>query len=146
MVGNVEILAATASKASGGNLFLPIAVVAILGLMYFVMIRPQRNRQRQIQQVQNEIVPGMKVRTTAGMYATVVALEDGDVVLEVAPGVNARFMRRAIMEVIHPETGPDAAEQTGAEPEPTDQSVNGSGPVDERPSATGATESGSTAD
>jgi hypothetical protein len=55
-------------------------------------------------------------------------------------------MRRAIMEVIHPETGPDAAEQTGAEPEPTDQSVNGSGPVDERPSATGATESGSTAD
>jgi preprotein translocase subunit YajC len=146
MVANVEILAATGSKASGGNLFLPIAVVAILGLMYFVMIRPQRNRQRQIQQVQNEIVPGMKVRTTAGMYATVVALEDGDVVLEVAPGVNARFMRRAIMEVIHPETGPDAAEQAGAEPEPTDQSVNGSGPVDEKPSATGAAESGSTAD
>jgi preprotein translocase subunit YajC len=146
MVGNVEILAATASKASGGNLFLPIAVVAILGLMYFVMIRPQRNRQRQIQQVQNEIVPGMKVRTTAGMYATVVALEDGDVVLEVAPGVNARFMRRAIMDVIPPETGPDTAEQSDAEPEATDQSVNGSGPVDEKPSATGAAESGSTAD
>jgi preprotein translocase subunit YajC len=145
MVGNVEILAATAAKPSGGNLFLPIAVVAILGLMYFVMIRPQRNRQRQIQQVQNEIVPGMKVRTTAGMYATVTALEDGDVVLEVAPGVNVRYMRRAIMDVIHAETGMDAAEQTEAEPEATDQSVNGSGPADEA-GATGTAESGSTAE
>jgi preprotein translocase subunit YajC len=145
MVGKVEILAATAAKSSGSSLFLPIAVVAILGLMYFVMIRPQRNRQRQIQQVQNEIVPGMKVRTTAGMYATVVALEDGDVVLEVAPGVNARFMRRAIMDVIPAETGQDAAEQAGTEPQATDQSVNGSGPADET-STTGAAESGSTAE
>jgi preprotein translocase subunit YajC len=145
MVGNVEILAATAAKASGSSLFLPIAVVAIIGLMYFVMIRPQRNRQRAIMQVQNEITPGQRVRTTAGMYATVVALEDGDIVLEVAPGVHMRFLRRAIMDVIPPETGMDAAEQAMTEPDIADQSMNGSGAASEA-GATGTAESGSTAE
>lgn len=145
MVGKVEILAATAAKASGSSLFLPIAVVAIIGLMYFVMIRPQRNRQRQVMQVQNTITPGQKVRTTAGMYATVVALEDGDVVLEVAPGVHVRYLRRAIMDVIAPETGMDDAGQTVTEPGAVDHSMNGSGAASEA-GATGTAESGSTAE
>lgn len=109
-MGNVEILAA-ASTASKGNPYLfPIIIVALFALLYFVMIRPQRNRQRQAMQVQNEIVPGQRVRTTAGMYATVVALEDGDVVLEIAPGVNVRYMRRAILDVVPADTGMDGSE------------------------------------
>jgi len=42
------------------------------------------------------------------MYATVVALEDQDVILEVAPGIEVRYLRRAIMDVVpdpEPETG-----------------------------------------
>src|SRR5262244_398099 len=97
---NVEALAA-AAKSSGGNPYLfPIIIVALFGLLYFVMIRPQRNRQRAAQQTQSQIVPGQRVRTTAGMYATVTAVEDQEVVLEVAPGVNVRFLRRAIMDVV----------------------------------------------
>ena len=45
-------------------------------------------------------MPGARVRTTAGMYATVVSVEDQDVVLEVAPGVNVRYLRRAILDVV----------------------------------------------
>lgn len=112
-MGNGELVAAATKQASGGSSFyLLIGVVAIVALMYFMMIRPQRNRQRQIQQAQSEIAPGTKVRTTAGMYATVVAIEDADVVLEVAPGVNVRYMRRAIMDVVPPETVVDGADQT----------------------------------
>ena len=140
-MGNVEFLAQTAAaKPQGGSsLYLFVAVAAIIGLMYFVMIRPQRNRQRAIVQAQNEIVPGRKVRTTAGMYATVVAIEDADVVLEVAPGVNVRYMRRAIMEVIPPETGMDVPEQAPGQAQ--EQTVSEAGVASEA-SATGATESG----
>jgi preprotein translocase subunit YajC len=81
----------------------------LFGLFYFVMIRPQRNRQRQVQQMQSQIGPGQRIRTTAGMYATVTAVEGDDVVLEVSPGVTMRFMRRAIMDVI-----PDDADLDGA--------------------------------
>jgi preprotein translocase subunit YajC len=99
-MGNMEILAATTTTSHGSSYLFPIIIVVLFGVLYFVMIRPQRNRQRQAAQTQNQIVPGQRVRTTAGMYATVVALEDGDVVLEVAPGVKVRYMRRAIMDVV----------------------------------------------
>ena len=41
-----------------------------------------------------------QVRTTAGMYATVSAVDGDDVILEVAPGVDVRYMRKAIMQII----------------------------------------------
>jgi preprotein translocase subunit YajC len=48
------------------------------------------------------VEPGARVRTTAGMYATVVDVDGDDVILEVAPGVEVRYMKRAIMEVVSP--------------------------------------------
>lgn len=103
-MGNT-ILAAASKGSSGGSYFFLLIIVAVLALMYFVTIRPQRNRQRQVQQTQRDVVPGQRVRTTAGLYATIVQLDGNDVVLEVSPGVEMRFLRRAIMEVL-----PDDAE------------------------------------
>jgi preprotein translocase subunit YajC len=111
-MGNVILAAST--KSSGSSAYLLIGLVVLFGLLYFVTIRPQRRRQQQAQQTQRNVEPGARVRTTAGMYATVVAVEDQDVILEVAPGVEARFMRRAIMDVV-----PDGTETEYSE-EPED--------------------------
>ena len=51
--------------------------------------------------------PGARVRTTAGMYATVVDVDGDDVILEVAPGVEVRYMKRAIMDVVSPGDEPE---------------------------------------
>ena len=104
-----EHLVAAATKSSGSSYYFLIAIIVLFGIMYFVMIRPQRNRQRQVQQAQNRIQPGQTVRTTAGMYATVVEIDDADVVLEIAPGVNVRYLRRAIMDVVPSDNGAAAA-------------------------------------
>jgi preprotein translocase subunit YajC len=116
-MGNEILAAASTSKSSGGSYLFLVAIVVLFGLLYFVTIRPQRNRQRAAQQTQRTVEPGARVRTTAGMYATVVSVEDQDVVLEIAPGVEARFLRRAIMDVVPdpremevPDTGPEQAE------------------------------------
>jgi preprotein translocase YajC subunit len=109
-MGNM-ILAASKSSSSS---FTPLLIIVVLiALFYFVMIRPQRNRQRKVQQEQNAVVPGQRVRTTAGMYATVVDVEGDDVILEVAPGVEVRYVKRAIMQVL-----PDGSEQGGMAGEP----------------------------
>ena len=127
-MGNT-ILAASTSKSSGSGYIFLVAIVVLFGLLYFVTIRPQRNRQRAAQQTQRDIQPGMRVRTTAGMYATVAAVEDQEVVLEVAPGVNVRFLRRAIMDVIPDSTEdysePETEEPEPAEPETLDETENG---------------------
>ena len=109
------ILAASTSKSSGSGYFFLVIIVVLFGLLYFVTIRPQRNRQRAAQQTQSHLQPGMRVRTTAGMYATVAEVEGQEVVLEVAPGVNVRFLRRAIMDVI-PDASQDYSETETAEP------------------------------
>lgn len=138
-MGNIDL--AASSSGGGGNYTFLIVIVVLFGLLYFVMIRPQRNKQRQAQQMQNQVRPGQRVRTTAGMYATVVDADDTDVVLEVAPGVQLRFLRRAIMDVLPDEDGtvasdpvsPEHAESAAADDASTDDQAtaahqNGSAP------------------
>ena len=118
--------AAAASSSGGSSTFL-ILIVVFIGLIYFMAIRPGRNRQKRVQQQQNTVLPGARVRTTAGMYATVVAVDGDDVVLEVAPDVEVRYMKRAIMEVLSPGDevpAEDEAETDGAEAEYEDDAAH----------------------
>jgi preprotein translocase subunit YajC len=110
-MGQVTYLAASSSGSSFNPTSLILILVVVIGV-YMLMIRPQRRRQQQAQQQQNTVVPGARVRTTAGMYATVVDVDGDDVVLEVAPGVEVRYMRRAIMDVVSP--GEETAEDSYA--------------------------------
>lgn len=105
---------AASSGGGGGNYTFLIVIVVLFALFYFVMIRPQRNRQRRVQEMQSQIGPGQRIRTTAGMYATVKAVEGDDVVLELSPGVDVRFMRRAIMDVVSDESIPDTPPATAS--------------------------------
>ncbi len=112
------ILAATTSKGGTNPAFTFIILAVLIGLFYVLIMRPQRNRQRKVMQTQSAVVPGQRVRTTAGMYGTVVSGDDRDVVIEIAPGVQVSMLRRAIMEVVTDDSVPthedivaDGAEQ-----------------------------------
>jgi preprotein translocase subunit YajC len=93
---------AAAAKTSGFNPSTLILILVVVVAFYLLMIRPQQRRRQQAQQQQNTVQPGARVRTTAGMYATVVDVDGDDVILEVAPGVEVRYMRRAVMDVVSP--------------------------------------------
>jgi preprotein translocase subunit YajC len=100
-MGNfTAVVAATSTKSSHSSYTFLLLIVLVFVGFYFLMIRPQRRRQQQAQQQQRTLTPGATVRTTAGMYATVSAVDGDDVILEVAPGVDVRYMRRAVMEVV----------------------------------------------
>ena len=115
-MGNMFLAASSAaSKSSSGSLNILLIVVVLFGVLYFVMIRPQRNRQRKAQEQQRAVTPGQRVRTTAGMYATVVGVDGDDVILEVAPGVEVRYIKRAIMQVVPDEEQPAAQSDYAAD-------------------------------
>ena len=90
-------LAATSTTKSGGSSVFLFGLVLIFALLYFVLIRPQRNRQRQAMQVQRQVEPGQRIITTFGMYGTVVSGDDQTVQLEIAPGVQITISRRAVL-------------------------------------------------
>lgn len=103
----MEILAAQSSSNPLG-LFLPLILIGVV--FYFFLIRPQGRRRREQSQVQNSVQPGARVMTTNGMYATVTAVDDDGLVLEIAPGVEARFIKQAIMQVVDDGTAEDDAD------------------------------------
>jgi preprotein translocase subunit YajC len=105
MLGTYD-LAATSSKGGFSSSTILLILVVVVAF-YFLMIRPQQRRKQQAAQKQSSVAPGARVRTTAGMYATVISVEDDDVVLEVAPGVEVRYMKRAIMDVVSPGEEPE---------------------------------------
>ena len=93
----------TLAQSSGGSAFgsLLFPLVLLVG-MYLLLIRPQRNRAKQLAAVRAQVAPGSRVVTTAGLHARVVEVqeEDGTVVLEIAPGVHAVFARAAVIQVL----------------------------------------------
>ena len=68
--------------------------------LYVLTIRPQRARARALAQVRAGLAPGRRVMTTAGIHATVVAVEEGVAVLEIAPGVRVRFADAAVVRLL----------------------------------------------
>lgn len=140
MQGHIIYLAATKSTSSFNPTSLILILVVVVGV-YMLMIRPQRRRQQQAQQRQNTAQPGARVRTTAGMYATVVEVDGDDVVLEVAPGVEVRYMRRAIMDVVSP--GEETPEDFHAAADDEDDEGGEPGDAAEAEEETTPAESGS---
>ena len=130
MVGNVILAGKAATTSPGFNPTLLILIVLAVGV-FFMMSRSNRRRQAQAQQKMSSIEPGVRVRTTAGMYATVTSVEGDDVMLEVAPGVNVRYMRRAIMGVVPDDTGDtmNSGGQVADDTVHSDGMADGSGPA-----------------
>ncbi|MBO7302414.1 MAG: preprotein translocase subunit YajC [Bacteroidaceae bacterium] len=64
--------------------------VIIIAIMYFMMIRPQRKRQKEIENFRRSLQPGQEVVTSGGIYGKIKEINDGIVVLEIAHNVNVR--------------------------------------------------------
>jgi preprotein translocase subunit YajC len=80
-----------------------IILALMLGVMYVVMIRPQRQRQAQQQSTIESADVGDDVITTGGIYGTITGADEDDVVVEIAKGVEVHMTRRAIAAVLPPE-------------------------------------------
>ncbi len=90
------------------QLFRLLPLVLILAFFFMFVIRPARARQRAVLELQSRLAPGQRVMTTAGLFATVAAVEDEVVVLETGPGVTSRWARQAIGRILDDEPGSSA--------------------------------------
>lgn len=76
-------------------------MVVIFGIMYFLMIRPQKKEQKRLQTMLNSMEVGDSVVTTSGFYGVVIDLTDEDVIVEFGSNKNCRIpmKKSAIAEV-----------------------------------------------
>lgn len=81
-----------------------LPLFAILALFWFMVMRPQQRRQREVVALQNSIEVGQRVMMSSGIFGTVVSVTDDRARLEVAPGTQIEIARAAIAKVEQPLT------------------------------------------
>jgi preprotein translocase subunit YajC len=93
-----------------------ILLVAMFALLWLLLIRPQRQRQMKQQHLLDSIEPGDEVLTVGGLYGIVQDIdEEGDLVVEIAEGIQVRIARRAVGGVVKPEEDEELDEEIDAE-------------------------------
>ena len=73
------------------------------GLMWLLVVMPQRRQQRAHADMVNRLGEGDYVLTTGGLYGTVTDIGEDDLGIEIAPDVEVRIAKRAVGAVIPPE-------------------------------------------
>ena len=83
------------------NLIISIVyMVALFAIFYFLFVRPQRKKEKQLDELRSSLEVGQMVTTIGGMIATVAKVEEDIVVLEVGPNrTKMPFRKWAIASV-----------------------------------------------
>ena len=84
-----------------GSLLLPLYILVFLALIWFVGIRPQQKRRREMQDLLSKLTVGDDIVTAGGVYGTVSEIEEGDtILLEIAEDVDIRIAKGSIAKRI----------------------------------------------
>ena len=78
-----------------------IWMVVLFGIMYFLMLRPQKKEQKRLQAMLNDMEVGDSIVTTGGFYGVIIDMTEEDVIVEFGNNKNCRIPMRkqAIAEV-----------------------------------------------
>lgn len=76
-----------------------IMMAALFAIFYFLLIRPQQKKQKEIKKMLSELTYGDSVITAGGIHGKIVAITDEVVTVEVAEKVKIKVSRPFITEV-----------------------------------------------
>ena len=92
----MNLLSAPVTPA-GGNTSMIFMLVGMFAIMYFLMIRPQKKRQKEEQNMRDSVQIGDKITTTGGIMGRIVTVKDDSIVVETgADRTKIKFHKSAI--------------------------------------------------
>jgi preprotein translocase subunit YajC len=95
-----------------------LMMVVMFAIVYFLMLRPQMKKQKETQNMLNNIKKGDKVLTVAGIVGIVGNIKDGSVMVKVADSTILEFKKAAITAVLNDEkTSSDEKEDKSSKKE-----------------------------
>ena len=98
-----EAFAQTAPAATAGgesSLLSMLPLLLMFVVLYFVMIRPQMKRQKEIKAMIDALAKGDEVVTAGGLLGRIVKLGESYIDIEVAKGVELQVQRGAVVQVL----------------------------------------------
>ncbi len=87
-----------AASAGGGQMGFWVMIIAMFAIMYFFMIRPQRKKQKEIENFRNNLHVGQEVVSAGGIHGTIRKIDEASniIVLEVAKDTTIRVDKACI--------------------------------------------------
>ena len=105
-------------------IYLAVIVVFFVA-MYFIAIRPERQREKKQKELLSSMAVGDTVLTTSGFYGVVIDITNDTVIVEFGNNKNCRIpmQKAAIVQLEHPEgyVAPAPAEETKKEEKKKDE-------------------------
>lgn len=74
-------------------------IILMFVIFYFLLIRPQQKRQKQVKQMQSDMQKGDSVVTIGGLHGEVHAIDENTVVIAAGDGLKLTYDRSAVREV-----------------------------------------------
>lgn len=103
----LTLAAAPPSGGGGGFGSMLIPMVLFLGIMYFVLIRPQQRQKKQHEEMITKIKAGDRVKTAGGIHGKIAAVKDTTFLLEIAEKVKIEVDRGSVIAVVDSTTDED---------------------------------------
>jgi preprotein translocase subunit YajC len=97
-ISNAYAQAAAGTEGNGIMGFLPLILMFVV--LYFVMIRPQMKRQKEVKNMIDALAVGDEVVTAGGLMGKVTALKDAYVTVELIPGTEVKMQKNAVTGVL----------------------------------------------
>jgi preprotein translocase subunit YajC len=87
----------TDTEGGGSSTIYMVAfLVLIFAMFYFLMIRPQRKRQKEHQQMMEELRKGDRVITAGGIYGVIESVSEDSIVIKVESGTTIRLAKSSV--------------------------------------------------
>ena len=93
----LSLLSAAETTSSGGSLLGMLPLVAIFAAMYFLLLRPQRKRQKETRNLQSSLQEGDEIITSSGIYGWISSVEDSYFWVEIAKDTEVRVSKSAVV-------------------------------------------------
>ena len=92
--------AAATPQTPGGMLQMALPLIIMMGVMYFIAIRPQQKKVKAHQQLMTDLQNGDEVVTNSGILGTITGMSDKVVNLEVAKNVQIKVLKSQVNQVV----------------------------------------------
>lgn len=90
------------TTTSGGiQSYLPMIIILVLlfGMFYFLMIRPQRQREKKHDEMVEQLQVGARVITAGGIFGRVKSISEDSIILEIESGATMRVTKGSIVSL-----------------------------------------------
>jgi preprotein translocase subunit YajC len=115
MTDPVILLADAAAQGQGSPFSMFIPMILIFVMMYFLMIRPQRRKQAELQQQISNLRGGDTVVTAGGIHGHVVSTQERTVTLKIADNVKIKVEKSGIAAILKKSADADVIEAEATE-------------------------------